>query len=84
MPRHKAEQKVYDEKEKLEDWWNIPRRKERWGQYLRVWVEQRGIGNSKNWIVRSNMINGLPPSPGMVKGLEHFKRMYPKKGAANG
>lgn len=35
----------------------------RYGKYLVTWVEQDGDSKLAPWVVRSNMINGFPPTP---------------------
>lgn len=34
-----------------------------YGKYLVTWIEQISSAHRAPWIVRSNMINGYPPTP---------------------
>jgi len=46
-------------KRTIDKYWS----KTEYGKYLVTWIEQLGTAHRAPWIVRSNMINGYPPSP---------------------
>ena len=63
-------------KKQIDSYWSATsERYSKYGMYLSTWVEQEGESITSPYVVRSNMINGLPPSPEVLDRVNHFLKI---------